>query len=304
MGEFVGSQMADEELAVEVETEEVETEETEKAEGETPETEQSADDEIVVTIGDESPTSEDEQEADGFKGPAPEWVKDLRKNSREKDKLLRERERELQELKAKIGQATENSPTVVGKEPTLEDPTGNPEDAYDAEVFKREWKAWNERKAKREAEQAKVRQAEEAQQREWQAKLDAYESEKSKIKVRDYEDAEGIVQETLNQTQQGIILHGSDNAALLVYALGKNPKKAKEIAAITDPVKFAFAVAKLEKELKVTNRKAPPPEKTVTGSGSISSAVTGSNLERLKEKARQTGDWSDYFAAKRKTESK
>lgn len=291
MGEFVGSQMADEELAVEMENEEVETEETGTVEGETPDNEQSDDDEIVVTIGDESPTSEDEQEADGFKGPAPEWVKELRKSARDKDKKIRE-------LEAKLSKPVETKPTKLGAKPRLED------FEFDEEAHGKALDEWYELKIAHDAEQAKVRQAEEAQQREWQAKLDAYESEKSKIKVRDYEDAEGIVQETLNQTQQGIILHGSDNAALLVYALGKNPKKAKEIAAITDPVKFAFAVAKLEKELKVTNRKAPPPEKTVTGSGPISSAVTGSNLERLKEKARQTGDWSDYFAAKRKIESK
>lgn len=291
MGEFVGSQMADEELAVEVETEDVEAEETERVEGETPDTEQSADDEIVVTIGDESPTSEDEQEAYGFKGPAPEWVKELRKSSREKEKKIRE-------LEAKLSQGAETKPAPLGNKPKLDDFD------YDAEQYEKALESWHERKREHEAEQAKVRQAEEAQQREWQARLDSYESEKSKIKVKDYDDAEGIVQETLNQTQQGIILHGADNAALLVYALGKNPKKAKEIAAITDPVKFAFAVAKLEKELKVTNRKAPPPEKTVSGSGPISSAVTGSNLERLREKARQTGDWSDYFAAKRKIESK
>ena len=47
-----------------------------------------------------------------------------------------------------------------------------------------------------------------------------------------------------------------------MYALGKNPKKAKELGEITDPVKFAFAVAKLETQLTVTSRKqVPPPEK-------------------------------------------
>jgi hypothetical protein len=54
------------------------------------------------------------------------------------------------------------------------------------------------------------------------------------------------------------MLQGADNPALVVYALGKNPKKAKELSEIKDPVKFAFAVAKLEKELKVTNRRAAP----------------------------------------------
>lgn len=291
MGEFVGSQMADEELAVEVETEEVETEETGNVDGEMPDTEQSADDEIVVTIGDESPTSEDEQEADGFKGPAPEWVKELRKANREKDKQIRE-------LQAKVNQVAETKPAALGNKPKLEDFD------YDSEQYEQALEAYHERKREHDAVEAKKRQAEEQQQREWQAKLDSYNDAKSKLKIRDFDEAEMVVQETLNQTQQGIILHGADSPALLVAALGKNPKKAKELAAINDPVKFAFAVAKLEKELKVTNRKAPPPEKTVTGSGSISSAVTGSNLERLKERARQTGDWSDYFAAKRKTESK
>ena len=283
----MGLQMADEELAVEVEAEEVETEETEQVEGETPETEQAEEDEIVVTIGDESPPSEDEE---GFKGPAPDWVKELRKSNREKDKLIRE-------LKEKANQAADTK-MALGNKPKLEDYD------YDAEQYEQALEAYHERKREHDAVEAEKRKAEETQQREWQAKLDAYNSDKSKLKIKDFDEAEMVVQETLNQTQQGIILHGADNPALLVAALGLNPKKAKELAAINDPVKFAFAVAKLEKELKVTNRKAPPPEKTLSGNAGISSAVSGSNLERLADKARQTGDWTDYFAAKRKTKSK
>lgn len=286
--------MADEELAVELETtEEVETEETTEAVDATEATEEAeseGEDEIVVTIGDEPPSSEDQEE--GLKGPAPEWVKELRKANREK-------ERRIKELEAKLTtSAPETKPEPLGNKPKLEDFD------YDSEKFEQELESWYDRKRQHEAEQAKRQEAEQAQQREWQAKLDAYNSEKSKIKVKDYDDAEGIVQEVLNQTQQGIILHGADNAALLVYALGKNPKKAKELAAINDPVKFAFAVAKLEKELKVTNRKAPPPEKTVAGSAPVSGAVTGSRLDQMKAKAQQTGDWSEYFAAKRKSQSK
>ena len=283
----MGLQMADEELAVEVETEEVETEETEQVDGETPEAEQSEDDEIVVTIGDESPPSEDEE---GFKGPAPDWVKELRKANREKDKRIRE-------LEAKANQAADTK-MALGNKPKLEDYD------YDAEQYEQALEAYHERKREHDSVEAEKRKAEEAQQREWQAKLDAYNSDKSKLKIKDFDEAEMVVQETLNQTQQGIILHGADNPALLVAALGLNPKKAKELAAINDPVKFAFAVAKLEKELKVTNRKAPPPEKTLSGNAGISSAVSGSTLERLADKARQTGDWTDYFAAKRKTKSK
>ena len=131
------------------------------------------------------------------------------------------------------------------------------------------------------------------------AKLNSYSKAKTELKVKDFDDAEATVQETLNSTQQGIILQGAENPALLVYALGKNPKKAKELASITDPVKYAFAVAKLETQLKVTNRKAaPPPEKTVRGTGPVSGTVD-SQLERLRADAEKTGDYSKVMAYKR-----
>ena len=124
----------------------------------------------------------------------------------------------------------------------------------------------------------------------WQAKLDTYGTQKSALKVRDFEDAEATAQEVLSVTQQGVILSGADNPAVVVYALGKNPKKAKELAAISDPVKFAFAVAKLETQLKVTPRKsAPLPESTVRGSAR-SSGAADSTLERLRVEADRTGD--------------
>ena len=66
-----------------------------------------------------------------------------------------------------------------------------------------------------------------------------------------------------------------------------------------DPVKFAFAVAKLETQLKVTNRKAaPPPESTVRGTGRVSGAVD-STLERLRADAEKTGDYSKVMQYKR-----
>jgi hypothetical protein len=86
---------------------------------------------------------------------------------------------------------------------------------------------------------------------------------------------------------------------LVIYALGRNPKKAKELAEIKDPVKFAFAVAKLEKDMKVTNRKqAPAPERVVTGTGRSSGAVD-SQLERLREEAARTGNMTKVIAYKR-----
>jgi hypothetical protein len=100
------------------------------------------------------------------------------------------------------------------------------------------------------------------------------------------------------------VLQGADNPALVIYALGKNPKKAAELAKIEDPVKFAFAVAKLEKELKVTNRKAAPaPERMVSSTGRVSGAVD-STLERLRAEAEKTGNYTKVLQYKRQKAAK
>jgi len=112
------------------------------------------------------------------------------------------------------------------------------------------------------------------------------------------------VQEVLSVTQQGILLQGSDNSALLVYALGKNPKRAKELSEIKDPVKFAFAVSKLESQLKVTKKTAPPPEKTPPSGGARSTGGSDEVLENLRAKAERTGDYTQILAYKRQLQSK
>jgi hypothetical protein len=242
------------------------------------------DDEVVVSIGEEAPPTEEEVRA-------PEWVRELRKTNREK-------ERRIRELEAKLtATTTENKPVVtIGPKPKLEDHD------YDADRYEQALDAWHERKRQHDLETETVKRSELEQHQAWQAKLDSYGKAKAELKVRDYEDAEETVQQLLNVTQQGVVLQGADNPALVIYALGKNPKKAKEIAEITDPVKFAFAVAKLEKELKVTNRRAAPaPERIVSGTGRSSGAVD-STLDRLREEAARTGNMTkviQYKAQKR-----
>jgi hypothetical protein len=240
--------------------------------------------EVVVTIGDE-PAPEPQETT-----PAPEWVRELRR-------VNREREREIKELRDKLA-AKEAAPppaTDPGKKPTLEDHD------YDTDAYEKELTAWYERKRKADEEVTRQLQAEQDQQKAWQAKLEGYAKAKTELRVPDYEDAEAVAQETFSVPQQSIIVAGAENPALLIYAMGRNPAKAKELAAITDPVKFTFAVAKLEAQLKVTPRKAPPaPEKPIrsTGGVSVSGAVDGT-LERLREEASRTGDMTKVIAYKR-----
>jgi hypothetical protein len=270
-----------EEEAVIIEDEGPSTEETTSklADGQNAEDEGESD-EVIVSIGEEAPPPEEQTHA-------PEWVRELRKTNRELQRQNRELQSKLQTTQ------TETKPVVLGAKPKLEDHD------YDAEKFEAALADWFERKRK--ADEAQARQEAEVmnQQKAWQAKLDGYGKAKAELRVKDYEDAEAVAQELFNVTQQGVILQGADNPALVVYALGKNAKKAKELSDIKDPVKFAFAVAKLEKELKVTNRKtAPAPERIVTGTGRSSGAVD-STLERLREEAARTGNMSKVVAYKR-----
>lgn len=235
--------------------------------------------EVVVSIGEEAPPPEEHT-------PAPEWVRELRKTNRELQRQNRELQSKLQV------QPTENKPVAIGAKPKLEDHD------YDADRYEEALTSWFERK--RQADEINAKQEAEVmnQQKAWQAKLDGYGKAKAELRVRDYEDAEAIAQEVFSITQQGVILQGAENPALVVYALGKNPKKAKELAEVTDPVKFAFAVAKLEKELKVTNRRAAPaPERIVSGTGRSSGAVD-STLERLREEAARTGNMTKVIQYK------
>jgi hypothetical protein len=243
-----GSENEDEETIV-IEDEGQSTEETtsentsvgDQSDDQSAEDDEGESDEVIVSIGEEAPPPEEHTQA-------PEWVRELRKTNRE----LQRQNRELQG-KLKSTAQTETKPVVLGKKPSLE------EHDYDAEKFEAAMADWFERKRKADDANAKQEAEVMTQQKAWQSKLDGYGKAKAELRVKDYEDAEAVAQEVFNVTQQGIVLQGADNPALVIYALGKNPKKAKELSDIKDPVKFAFAVAKLEKELKVTNRKAAPP---------------------------------------------
>jgi len=276
--------LEDEPQDVEIEAGENDAASDQLTESETEQHEEESD-EVVVSIGEEAPPAEEEQRA-------PEWVRELRKANREKERRIRELEARLQTTAQ-----TENKPVALGPKPKLE------EFDYDADRFEQALDAWHERKRQHDLQTEMVRQAELQQHQAWQAKLDSYSKAKAELRVRDYEDAEAIAQEVFNVTQQGVILQGAENPALVIYALGKNPKKAAELAKNTDPVKFAFAVAKLEKELKVTNRRAAPaPERVIQGTGRASGAVD-STLERLRAEAEKTGNYTKVLQYKRQKQA-
>lgn len=268
----------------ELETEQPEIPEPDVVDDAEPEGEE----ELKITLGGETLT-EPEPETER----APEWVRDLRRSHRELQRKVRE-----YEAKEQTAPVQTTIPSL-GAKPKLEDHD------YDTDRYEASLESWYKQKDAVEFAKRQQQQQLEEQQRTWQSKLDGYAKAKTDLKVRDYEDAEATVQETLNVVQQGVVLQGAENPALVVYALGKNPKKAKELASISDPVKFAFAIAKLESQLKVTaTRKPPPPERSApSGNASISGTVDNA-LDRLRSEAERTGDFTKVLRYKQQQREK
>ena len=265
-----------------------EVEETEFETDDEPTEAEAEEDEDVVSINGEAPDPETEDD-----DRAPGWVRDLRKEYRNEKRRAKELEQKVERLER--GNTPASQP--IGLKPTLESTD------YDTERYETELASWYEKKRTHDDQQNVVQSQQKAVQKEWEAKLESYHSSKADLKVKDYEFAEDVVQDNLSVMQQGMIVQGADNPALVVYALGKNPKKAKELASITDPVKFAFAVAKLETNLKVTTRKASSrPEKKISGTARPSGSVDNT-LERLRTDAEKTGDYSKVFQYKRQKKS-
>jgi hypothetical protein len=275
-----------------VEEEEVVVEDTDETESEESENDQTEDDEEVedddedervVTIGD--PPEEEEE-----KPKTPGWVKATRKANRRLESENKQLKRQLEERST-----ASEKPPELGEAPTLKSCK------YDQKKFETELLDYHDRKRKVEAFEAEKKKAVEEQQERWGKRQTRYNERKVEHSFKDFGEAEELVSNTFDVTQQGIIVQGAEDSALVVYALGKNPKKLEELAKVTDPVEFAVAIGRLESQLRVTNRKAPPPEKRVSGkTGGTSGDET---LERLREEAVKTGDYTkvrQYKANKHK----
>ncbi|WP_180008227.1 hypothetical protein [Acinetobacter sp. YH12238] len=249
--------------------------------------ETSEDEEFVITVGDEEPEPSDE---DDFSGkPAPTWVKDLRKKEREARKRIKELEAQVQQAKPA------DKPIEVGPKPKLADFD------YDEDQFESAVEQWHERKRQVEQQQAAKQAEEEKAQQAWQQKMQSYEERRQSVatKVRDFEEVEEAAKDKLTATQQGILIHAADNPELILYHLGKNPKKAQELSEITDPIQFAFAAAKLDSQMKIQTRKpSTQPERKPSGSAGLS-GVVDQKLAQLEAKAAKTGDRTELIKYKK-----
>lgn len=232
--------------------------------------------EVVITLGDE------EVKQDTV--AAPDWVKDLRKRYRESEKKNKE-------LEAKLNEAIK--PVKTGQKPKIEDFD------YDSDKFTQALEDWYSAKRKEEEEEENSRRQLEQQEKEWNETLQTYELKKTELELPDYDSSEEAVKNTFTELQQSIMLSGLENPAAVIYALGKNPERAKTLAGITNPVKFSVAIGKLEAQMKISKqiKKPPKAEEKIEGSAP-KSGITDGELERLREEAYKTGDYSKVLKYK------
>lgn len=246
------------------------------------------------TTGEEAP--EDEEEVVSFEGedapssgePDTGLVKHLREE-------LRRVSRERDDLRKT---APQQQPIEVGEKPTLAGCD------YDEEAYEAELDQWKGRKA------AAEKQAEEAQKSQrqvaeaWSQELQGHHEKKAALGYKDVQEAEDVALAALNEVQQAVIVKAAENSAKVIYALGKNPAKLAELSKITDPIKLAVAVSKLEGKIIVTKRGGPPEPERIARGGAPAAQGSDKKLDDLEKKAQRTGNWDDYFAYKRSLKSK
>lgn len=256
------------ETAEEVTTEQLQPEEKvqvteEKAEAEIEQTEEQPE-EYSLRVGDEEIplTEEDDDHVDGQ--PAPQWVKDLRKSNREKDKELREMRRKLEEIQSKPVEVQQPQSDAIPPKPTLESCE------YDEEAFQKAVTDWHENKSRVEqTQQQQQRQQQEYQQR-FQQRVEAHKQRASTLPVKDYQQMEEIVRAEVPDLHKEILIHCADEGSeLIAYGLGKSQQLRQRVAAETDPLRAAFLLGQISKQVSLAPKpkKAIKPEPEVRGGG-------------------------------------
>ncbi|MDN0127411.1 phage capsid protein [Yersinia massiliensis] len=237
---------------------------TEKVETESEQPEEQPE-EYSLLVGDEEIplTEEDDDHVDGQ--PAPQWVRELRKGFKDTQKENRELRRQLEEIQTKPAEQQQPQQSdVVPTKPTLESCD------YDEQAFDAALTDWHEKKGRAEqGKQQQERQQQENLQR-FNQRLEKHNERATKLPVKDYRETEEIVRNELPIAQQQILIHAADEGSeLIAYALGKNQKLRQRVAAETDPIRAAFLLGQISKQVSLAPKakKSIKPEPEIRGGG-------------------------------------
>ncbi|WP_323083921.1 scaffolding protein [Providencia alcalifaciens] len=227
-----------------------------------------------------SPVSEDEKDTG--------LVKHLRNTIKEKDKELREARKQQTHQTV-----TQQQLTPPPRMPQLSDEGID----YDDAIYSQKVQEWAESNAKYQSQKAEQERQQQSLQQAHQQKIASYQERVKSLKVSGYQQAEQAVIEEVPEQIQAMIIHFAEKPEMVVLALGRNAELRQQMANATDPVAVGRLIGSIESKAKIMpkpkNKAAATPE-VKGGTGAVLN-----NLDKLKEKARETGDWSQYFAAKK-----
>jgi hypothetical protein len=232
---------------------------------------------------------EDEQDIVAFEGEEPEAAEPENSTVRQMRQALREKDKRIKELE----QSSAPKPIDVGEKPTLAGCD------FDEERYEAELDAFKERKAAADRQTQTQAEQNRAANEAWQQDLSEFEQKKGALQFDDRDDVIDTATGSLDMVQQAVVVKAAANPALFLYALGKSEAKRAELSKIQDPIKLAAAVARMEGAVKVTKgRKAPEPDRPLSGSAKMPGGAD-KELEKLeKEAARNGGDRSKIIAYK------
>lgn len=267
------------------------------------------DDEDVLELTDEVQPGAEDDTAPDEEDEAEEIVAfdDGETDPQEGDSgLVKHLREEIKRARAEAAEARKSAPkpqpVEVGEKPTIEDCE------YDQDVFEKEYEAWKERKEAAESQAAQQTQTTEEQQKAIAERLEKVVEQKAALGPK-ADTAFDNVKAVLGEERAVAIMQIADTpeaAAKLLFALGNNPDRLTALADETDPVRFVKAVARLEGQVKtVKRRKVIDPDVPERGSAAVSAAPGGiqKRLAKLKAKAEETGEYSEYLELKRQVKA-
>lgn len=244
--------------------------------------------EIVIAIEGEEPEFDPHDVPDEELGEAGKRaLKAAREAAKEASAKARKAEARIAELEAASKPAT---PEI--KRPTLEE-CGFNEDTFAAKMA--EFVAADDkRKSEEKAEKDRQKAATEA----YEAKRNQYFEDRAKVGVDD--EAEARVVSRLTPQQQAALMDASGDPAKVVAALSKTPKVLEELSGIKEIHKFTYRLAQIEGKITVSAKTPPPPETRLKSGGAPHDAVSTTPLDKLRDKAEASGDYTAYLAEKRR----
>lgn len=244
--------------------------------------------EVVIAIEGEEPEADPDAEVEAELGEAGKRALKAARDA------AKEHAREAREAKARLA---EIEAATKPKEPEIKEPTLE-ECGFNEATYRERLAAFIVADDKRKAAEAEAKKAEKADSDAYEAKRARYFAERGKVGVDD--DTEARVVSRLNGAQQTVLMDVCEDPAKVVAALAKTPKILEELAGITKVHKFAHRLAQIEGKITMTTKSPPPPETKLRGGGPTSDAVSTVPLDKLRDRAESSGDWTQYLAEKRR----